>query len=114
LGQGPRGRTSQSETVRKSVTASCGNGSLADDRRIVGRPWCARPCGKPHSGPCHVTLPPPARGQVRRLGLGECSVQARQTSRPRPLPRGASFFRAARCEVDVAFIEWPHRPATST
>src|SRR6516164_7981766 len=68
-------------------TASCGNGGLADDRRIVGRPWCAGPCGQPHSGLSHVTLPPPARGQVRRSGL----VSAR--SRPDKLPR-PRFFAA--------------------
>ena len=54
---------------------------------LLGRPRCARPCEKPHSGLSHVTLPPPARGQVRRSGL----VSAR--SRPDKLPR-PRFFAA--------------------
>ena len=73
-------------------TASCGNGGRADYRRIVGRPQCARPCGQPHSGPSHVTLPPPARGQVRRSGLGRLSPGPINFPKPRGFPAGLFFW----------------------
>ena len=87
-------------------TASCGNGGRADYRRIVGRPQCARPCGQPHSGPSHVTLPPPARGQVRRSGLGRLSPGPINFPKPRGFPAGLFFWcaRSLLCPATMTMI----------
>ena len=58
---------------------------------LLGRPRCARPCGQPHSGPSHVTLPPPARGQVRRSGLVQAHPGPDRLQGPASSLRGFSF-----------------------
>jgi len=73
---------------------------------LFERPRCARPCGQPHSGPSHVTLPPPARGQVRRSGLGRLSPGPINFPRPRDFPAGLFFWV---CSVAIVPGDYDHR-----
>ena len=61
---------------------------------LFARPRCARPCGQPHSGPSHVALPPPARGQVRRSGLVSAQSGPDELPRPRFFPAWLFFGSA--------------------